>query len=84
MLAHRLSRVVGVSENNFDKIWYSLFSRNSVPFSTGRKSARSFDYISRSTHGRPRDYIRYLQVCAEMQLERGGGQIEIDLTKYMV
>ncbi|TPL81208.1 hypothetical protein FJ941_16395 [Mesorhizobium sp. B2-3-13] len=81
MLAYRLSKVIGQEETDFEKIWYSIMSRDPVEYANGRKNAPSFEYISRSTHGRPRDYIRYLQVCAEMQLDRGGGNIEADVIR---
>lgn len=78
MLAYRLSRVIGKDEADFEKVWYSVFSPDPITYASERKSADSFVYISRSTQGRPRDYIRYLQVSADMQLERGGGVIQPD------
>lgn len=75
MLSHRLSKVISKEERDFSKVWYSIFSDAPVAYADGRKSADSFTYMSRSTHGRPRDFIRYLQVCAEMQLRKQGGRI---------
>lgn len=41
----------------------------------------SFDYITRSTQNRPRDYIRYIQVCAEKSLEKGHSTISPNIVK---
>lgn len=81
MLSYRLSKVIGCEDGDFDKIWYSVFSPDSIYYASQKKSADSFTYISRSTHGRPRDYIRYLQVCADMQIHRGGGAIQPDAVR---
>lgn len=79
MLAFRLSRAVSETGEiqEFTKIWQSLFTPGNVRYGDGkRKSMTPFSYITRSSFLRPRDYIRYLQVCAEMTLEKGFDYIE--------
>ena len=75
LLKHRIEKAAGISNRDFLDTWHTLFDNKSIPYSAGRKSLHSLDYISRSTHGRPRDYIHYLQVCATSQLENGGSRI---------
>lgn len=43
----------------------------------------SFEYITRSTHLRPRDFIRYLQVCSEETVEKGRRYIGGETIKYV-
>jgi len=38
----------------------------------------AFDYICRSSFLRPRDFVRYIQVCAEKTLDKGGNIIKAD------
>ena len=76
LLKHRIEKAAGISNPNFLETWHTLFDDKSIPYAAGRKSLHSLDYISRSTHGRPRDYIHYLQVCATSQLENDGGRID--------
>ena len=52
----------------FDSAWHTLFFRSNVRVGTGKRSTHSFDYIARSTHLRPRDFIQYLKVCCEEEL----------------
>lgn len=40
-----------------------------------------FEYITRSTQNRPRDYIRYIQVCASQALEEGRVKITPQIVK---
>ena len=75
LLKYRLSAAANIDADVFNEVWYSIFSEESIPYAGGRKSLHSFDYITRSTQGRPRDFIHYLQVCAENQLAKGGGRI---------
>ena len=76
LLKYRIERSANISNSNFLETWHTLFDDKSIPYAAKRKSLHSFDFITRSTHGRPRDYIYYLQVCAESQLQNGNGRIE--------
>lgn len=73
LIAFRISRAVGASAPtlSFEQAWHLLFFPAGVGFGTrGRKSIHSFDYIARSTHMRPRDFIQYLKACCEEELRR--------------
>lgn len=76
VLKYRIEKSAGISNPDFLESWHALFDSRSIPYAAGRKSLHSLDFITRSTHGRPRDYIHYLQVCAKSQLENGGGRID--------
>ena len=76
LLKYRIEKSAGIANPDFLETWHALFDNSSIPYAAGRKSLHSLDFIARSTHGRPRDYIHYLQVCAQSQLENGGGRIE--------
>ena len=76
LMKYRIEKAAGVTNPDFLETWHTLFDDISVPYAAGRKSLHSLDFITRSTQGRPRDYIHYLQVCAASQLENGGGRID--------
>jgi hypothetical protein len=60
----------------FDEAWSTAFEDASVRFGfRQKKKIESFDYIARSTLMRPRDFIRYLQVCAESDAREGHDRI---------
>nr|AWD72197.1 hypothetical protein pH1NP1_p020 [Polaromonas sp. H1N] len=68
LIAFRISRAIdplGVTLS-FDDAWHKLFSRTDLRLGNGgRKTLHSFDFIARSTHLRPRDFIQYLKSCCE-------------------
>lgn len=67
LLAYRISKDAGCEGDlSFNRAWDLIFAHDTVKAGTGgSKTFNSFDYITRSTHLRPRDYIRYFQVCCE-------------------
>lgn len=72
LLAFRISKADPKKSgiDPFPKAWKNLFA--SVPVKYGHKQQKQmtiFDYITRSTQLRPRDYIRYIQACAEQALK---------------
>lgn len=71
LLAFRISRAISAEGRilDFRSAWNRIFSNRPVHYG-GRqqKEISAFEYITRSSHIRPRDYIRYLQVCAEEAL----------------
>ena len=75
LLSYRLMKLIGQSNDDFKVLWYSVFSRDAVTFSDGKKQIGSFEYITMSTQGRPRDYINYLQECAALELKRSRREI---------
>lgn len=64
LLSYRISRTI--DENGeifpFEKAWGDLFNANDIR--AGRQRISAFDYIARSTLLRPRDFVRYIQTCA--------------------
>ena len=86
MLAYRISRAHNLDGEilPFDKAWNLLFFRKDVPKGNqGKKMVNSFEFISGSTHLRPRDFIRYIQVCAEDTLTQGYKQIHPKTIKFV-
>lgn len=68
LLAFRISRAKHPSSQTleFQKAWNMLFSRASVKYGHQQQKEMSmFSYITRSTQLRPRDFIKYIQACAE-------------------
>jgi hypothetical protein len=72
LIAFRISKALDKDESNtlnFDEAWRLVF--DNAPVFVGnqqRKPVHIFEFISRGTHLRPRDFIRYIQVCAEETL----------------
>lgn len=81
LLAHRLSRALSADTEDFDVLWYSIFTRESLTYSKGNKQIASFDFIKMSAQGRPRDYINYLQQCASTALKSNEDIISNDTIK---
>ncbi|AWB03020.1 hypothetical protein CU052_21665 [Vibrio harveyi] len=71
LLAFRISKCFSSElELNFGQAWNSIFSAQKIRVgSQQRKQIDSFDFITRSTHLRPRDYVHYLQELANEALE---------------
>ena len=60
----------------FNEAWHTAFSTKKVLYGNRkRKSMSAFNYISRSTQLRPRDYVKYIQLCAIKSLEKGETKI---------
>ncbi|WP_082491865.1 P-loop ATPase, Sll1717 family [Duganella sp. Leaf126] len=73
LLAYRLSRAIDKNSKiySFSEAWGMIFSKGPIVTGGGTGSAISiFDYISRSTFFRPRDYISFIRNCAENSLEK--------------
>lgn len=69
MLCHRLS----VSSNNVvskNDVWKMLVPQEYVFMGNqGHNKMKTFDYITRSTQWRPRDYIHYILECSKLALK---------------
>jgi len=68
LLAYRISKDFNEEGKTlpFLKAWEKVFFREKIGFGNKQeKKIDSFDFISRSTHLRPRDFIQYIQKCAE-------------------
>ena len=73
LLAFRISRAINPKGEilSFQKAWDSLFYNQDVGYGNRQnKKIHPFNYITRSTQLRPRDYVRYLQVASEETLEK--------------
>ncbi len=74
LLAFRISRALSKDGDveNFSHMWGRVFGGGEVKYGDrGSKSMPMFDYITRLTQNRPRDYVQYLQLCANQALEIG-------------
>jgi hypothetical protein len=68
LIAFRISKAISPNQEvlNFDKAWDLIFYREPVPMGTRQsKMMHTFDFIAKSTQMRPRDFIKYIQACAE-------------------
>ncbi|CAH1201949.1 conserved hypothetical protein [Candidatus Nitrotoga sp. BS] len=68
MLAFRISRAIDPNGSilTFNQAWMKIMESGDVKYGHQKRSGMPiFDYITRSSFLRPRDYIRYLQICAE-------------------
>ena len=86
MLAHRISRAIKEDGEilQFPTAWENIFSGSPVFMGDRQQKNMSiFDYISLSTHFRPRDYIKYIQVCAERTYNDGFNKIHPKTVKAM-
>ncbi|SJL27833.1 P-loop ATPase, Sll1717 family [Porphyromonas gingivalis] len=84
MLAHRISN--SISNNtivlSFDEAWETIFSKRKIKYGTRQtRQTHMFKFITESTHIRPRDYIRYLQVCSEKAIEEQSNEITPEIVK---
>ena len=83
MLNHRISMS---SKGVFapSDAWDAIFSRKPVSMGNGgHNQMNSFDYITRSTHWRPRDYIQYVANCARQALQEGCRKISPTIIKQV-
>lgn len=78
MLSHRISIDADIKTKiEFKDIINLLFDSRYV------NSMEPFDFITNSTHLRPRDYIRYFQVCAQETVSRNGVIIKSETIKFV-
>ena len=71
LLAHRLSKTLELEEVlPFEIIWNKLFSKEKMILGGNKKRRiQIFDYISRSTQMRPRDFVKLITACASVASE---------------
>lgn len=74
VIAFRISRAIDLNCKSiltFPDAWARLFGRNLIRMgSKGRKKVGTFDFIARATLLRPRDFVAYLQQCAQHAIEQ--------------
>lgn len=80
LLAHRLSRAFEQyskpESHNFGKIWGEVFSNEAILYGKNRKKEITiYDWITRESLLRPRDYIKYIQLCAKKVYESNHSHI---------
>jgi hypothetical protein len=83
-LAFRISRAIEAAEapQDFEVAWTKIFEPRQVQYGDRQSKRISiFDYITRSTCLRPRDYIRYLSVCAESALAESAERVSPSLVQ---
>lgn len=86
MLAFRISRAIDPNGEimAFDDAWHRIFTSETIKLGGNpRKRVPIFKYITLSTQLRPRDYIKYLQVCAERALQNGEVRISAETVKFV-
>ncbi len=84
LLAFRISKAADPEKESlpFLKAWELLFENTPIGVGTkARKKIPVFDYVTRSTQHRPRDYVRYLQVSANQALELSQDIITSEVVK---
>lgn len=81
LLAFRLSRAFSLHSqaSPFSHAWSTAFSNGRIQI--GNRNVDAFRYISEQTHMRPRDYVKYLQVCAEEAIHLGRAHITPEIVK---
>lgn len=81
LLAFRISR--SFPSNNeilpFLQAWGLAFTQEDILLDGTFLSI--FSYIKECTHNRPRDFIKYIQICAESALEKGSSRISSSIVQ---
>ncbi|TNZ03627.1 hypothetical protein CGK55_23945 [Vibrio parahaemolyticus] len=69
LLAFRLTRAKDPNATQslpFNKVWAEVCNSKSIRYGNRQqKEVPAFEYIAKSTHLRPRDFIKYIQSCAK-------------------
>lgn len=82
MLTHRISVAAETQYSSFNDAWNLLFHPAPVQMGNQNRNRMSkFDFITRSTHLRPRDYIQYLIECANSTLSKNQSTISSETVK---
>jgi hypothetical protein len=72
LLAYRISKDADAKSDrilSFQEAWNLIFFPSNIKVGS-KNNQNTYEYITRSTHLRPRDYIRYIQVCAEETISK--------------
>lgn len=85
ILAYRIHKACNIStsfNNNFEDDFYNIFTQKNVYAGNKKQRVYSvFDYITRSTQWRPRDYIKYITICAKIALKMNSKGISPEIVK---
>jgi energy-coupling factor transporter ATP-binding protein EcfA2 len=85
LIAFRISRALDANCTQvlpFEDAWQRVFGTREIGVGRRRKTVSTFDFISRSTLLRPRDFVSYLQNCAHHANENGV-RITPDVVRYV-
>ena len=85
LLSFRISKdIPSVTKTlSFEDAWQSIFTDELIGVGNKAKNKiKSFEFISNSTQLRPRDYIQFIQVCAEETINGERKKIQAHTTKY--
>lgn len=86
MLAYRISQDNNPEKGvmSFTEAWDCVFKRGSIAYGNEQsKTMSTFDFITRSTQLRPRDFIKYIQACCEISLEKNETYVSQETIKYV-
>lgn len=86
MIAYRISKDIDPQGEilPFKKVWDEIFRRGDMSYGGDRnKRISTFDFISRSTQMRPRDFIKYIQACCEHALEKDEKYISSETIRHV-
>lgn len=72
------------SRYDFGAAWNSVFSGQIGVGNQGKRLVHTYDWITRRTMLRPRDYIKYMQLCAEHAVKSQQGIILSDAVTHQV
>ncbi|EGR1699755.1 hypothetical protein HYN73_02210 [Vibrio parahaemolyticus] len=82
MLAYRISRTINPNCKNilpFSSAWNKVFENKEIEIGKDRANRKkyisTFDYITTRTYKRPRDYVAYIQLCCEVESEKGNSDL---------
>lgn len=84
LLAFRISRAKNpnAKPSSFNDAWKSIFSEKSIKYGNNQqKETDIFSYILKSTHLRPRDFVRYIQACAHEAIIENKNIVTPDIVK---
>lgn len=85
MLAFRINKDITEDKGrlSFSQAWDYIFSQEMIGIGTrAKKKINSFEFITNSTQLRPRDYIRFIQVCAEESVGKKANKIFSNTIKF--
>lgn len=78
LIAFRISRALDPKCEDilpFPEAWEYVFGKRQIGIGSGGRRISTFEYISRSTLMRPRDFVAYLQNCAEHAIENNSFRV---------
>jgi hypothetical protein len=84
LLAFRIARAIDPQAlaGSFQQVWDQVFYPTAIRYGQqDDKKMSTFDFITRSTLSRPRDYVRYLRAAAELALAQGNPKISSTVIK---